>query len=255
MTSALQDIVVAVALFAAMLAALELGFRFGRRSVRHKDAPAGGQVGAIQGALLGLLGLLLGFSFAAAGARFLDRQDLIVAEANAIGTAYLRTDFLDEPHRSALRTSLRDYTRHRIEVGTRVRHGLTPEDTRFVAETHHRIWAAARDGVLARPQITLILIPAINDVIDLHSIRVAAGAKHLPLLVMGLLITCSMLAIAVIGFGVGLGGSRRLPLTAPLAVTISTALWITIDLDHPRAGLMQLSDAPLRAIDFDPPPR
>ena len=72
-------------------------------------------------------------------------------------------------------------------------------------------------------------------------------------LVMGLLVACSLLAIAVIGYGCGLGGDRRAPLTVPLAILIATALWITIDLDHPRAGLMQLSDAPLEALEFETP--
>jgi hypothetical protein len=250
---AAQDLLIALGLLVSMLIALDVGFRFGRRSVNHKDAPGSGQVGAIQGALLGLLGLLLGFSFAAAGTRFLERQDLIVAEANAIGTAYLRADFLEEPHRAALRTALRDYTAHRVEAGTRVRYGLTADDAQRVSASHDQMWAAARDGAKLRPEAALLVIPALNDVIDLHTTRLASGAKHLPLIVMGLLIACSLLAIGVIGFGVGLGGSRRLPLTAPLAVIIAVALWITIDLDHPRAGLMRLSDAPLKAITFDSP--
>src|SRR5688572_23779100 len=77
----IQDLSVAVGLLLLMLLALECGFRAGRRAIADADLRAGGQVGAIQGALLGLLGLLLGFSFAAAGARFLERQDLIVSEA------------------------------------------------------------------------------------------------------------------------------------------------------------------------------
>jgi len=73
------------------------------RAGRRRDAPGR----PLQGAILGLLGLLLAFSFAAAGARFLERQDLIVQEANAIGTAYLRADLLDELYRSELRAALK----------------------------------------------------------------------------------------------------------------------------------------------------
>lgn len=253
MSPAFFDVLVAIALVAFMLGALELGFRFGRRSVLHRDAPAGGQVGAIQGALLGLLGLLLGFSFAAAGARFLERQDLITTEANAIGTAYLRAELLTEPHRTALRDTLRDYTHHRVQAAKRVRDGLGAADHAAVAAFHTRMWIAARDGVAQQPDYAEVVLPAVNDVIDLHTTRLAAGAKHLPLVVMSLLIAASVLSIGVIGFGVGLGGSRRLPLTAPLAIVIGVALWVTIDLDHPRAGLLQLNDAPLENLVFDPP--
>lgn len=68
---------------------------------------------------------------------------------------------------------------------------------------------------------------------------------------MGLLIPCSQLAMAVIGYGWGLGGRRRSPLAVSLAVLIGTALWVTIDLDNPRAGVMRLSDAPLEALELE----
>jgi hypothetical protein len=249
----LEELSVAVALVAALLGALELGFRCGRRAHQGKDALTGGQVGAIQGALLGLLGLLLAFSFAAAGARFLERQDLIVVEANAIGTAYLRADLLDEPHRSDLRAALKRYTEHRIDATSRL--GTPKWDPSVLDEVdalHERIWSAALAGVEDRPHTLVGVLPPVNEVIDVHSLRIAAGRKHIPLIVMGLLIVCSTLSVAVIGYGCGMGGARRAPLTVPLALIIGAALWITIDLDHPRAGLLQLSDQPLQMLKLDP---
>ena len=247
----LEDLSIAAGLFGALLAALEVGFRWGRRQPATGDDGASGQVGAVQGAILGLLGLLLAFSFAAAGARFLERQDLIVVEANAIGTAYLRADLLDEPHRTQLRDALKGYTEERIETSRRLRTGLGAEDVARIERLHARIWSAASAGVAARPAMTLAVLPPVNEVIDLHATRLAAGHKHLPALVLGLLVACSVLAIAVIGYGCGLGGRRRAPLTVSLAVLIAAALWITIDLDHPRAGMIQLSDAPLESLRFD----
>ena len=104
-----KDLSVAAGLVVLLLAALEAGFRAGRRAASEADGRSSGQVGAVQGALLGLLGLLLAFSFAAAGGRFLEKQDLIVQEANAIGTAWLRADLLEEPHRSELRAALQRF--------------------------------------------------------------------------------------------------------------------------------------------------
>lgn len=246
-----KDFGIAAGLFAALLFALEGGFRLGLRNAAEADARSSGQIGAVQGALLGLLGLLLGFSFAAAGARFLEKQDLIVTEANAIGTAYLRADLLDPPQRTDLRAALKRYTEHRIEVSGRARAGLRAADLAEVDRLHAAMWAAAIAGVSARPEVMLGVLPPLNDVIDLHSTRMAAGRKHLPVVVMGLLIACSVLAVGVIGYGSGMGGRRRTPLTVSLAALISAALWVTVDLDHPRAGLLQLSDAPLEALKFD----
>jgi hypothetical protein len=253
MSPYIQNIAIFAGLFGGLGLALEIGFHAGRRAAERDEARASGQVGAIQGALLGLLGLLLAFSFSAAGARFLERQDLIVSEANAIGTAYLRADLVDEPHRSELRATLKRYTEHRLAVSARLHSGVQPSDLEEAERLHARMWSAAVAGVTARPASTIAVLPPVNEVIDLHSTRLAAGRKHVPLIVLVLLLSCSMLAVGVIGFGCGMGGGRRVAMTVPLAVVIASSLWITIDLDHPRAGLMQISDAPLRELKLDAP--
>ncbi len=249
-----EDVAVGVGLLVLLLAALEAGFRLGRRASADADPRAAGQVGAVQGAMLGLLGLLLAFSFAAAGSRFIEKQDLIVTEANAIGTASLRADLLDEPHRSELRAALKNYTDYRVELSARLGARIDPDAFEEVERQHERIWGVALAGVTARPASTMGVLNPVNEVIDLHSTRMAAGKKHVPAVVMALLISCSVLAIAVMGYGSGMGGRRRAPLTVSLAVLISAALWITIDLDHPRAGLLQLNDGPLKQLRFGPPP-
>jgi hypothetical protein len=250
MSPILNDILVAVGVVLLLLLALEAGYRVGVWRAREEDGRAAGQIGAVQGALLGLLGLLLAFSFSAAGSRFLERQDLITQEANAIGTAFLRADLIPEPHCSELRSSLREYTAHRIEVSKDLRAGLLQEHHEQIGAFHQRMWRAARDGARAAPESIEVVVPAVNAVIDFHSTRVAAGKKHLPVVVMGLLVACSLLSIGVIGYGCGTGKRRRPALTGPLALLIGAALWITIDLDHPRAGILRLNDGPLVALDL-----
>src|SRR5262245_56852491 len=110
------EVLIAVGLLIFLLASLEVGFWAGQRASSDDFGVSSGQLGASQGAIVGLLGLLLAFSFAGAGARFLERQDLIVQEANAIGTAYLRAGLLDDPHRSELRATLKQYAQLRVEV-------------------------------------------------------------------------------------------------------------------------------------------
>lgn len=247
------DFLIVPGLLALLFVAQEVGFRAGLRTRAAAEAEAGttGQVGAVQGALLGLLGLLLGFSFAGAASRFLERQDLITREANAIGTAYLRADMLVDPHKAALKAALRDYTAHRIEASKQFRYGLSSEVRAEIDVMHGRMWAAARDGVTANPSLAMVVLPPVNDVIDIHSLRVAAGSKHLPAQIMGMLIGCSVIAMSVMGYGAGLAGRRASLLLAALILLIGTALWTTIDFDHPRAGLLKLSEAPLKSLRFD----
>jgi hypothetical protein len=199
-----------------MVTALELGFRAGRRSGKSEQNVAGPQVSAIQGAVLGLLGLLLAFSFAAAGTRFFERQDLIVQEANAIGTAYLRADLVGEPYSSELRKALKEYTEHRIAISDNLQSGWSPQAVADIERMHARIWRAASDGVAKHPEFAQVLLSPVNEVIDLHTTRVSASLKRIPWLLMLLLVTCSLLAMADIGYGCGVDGRRRLPLTLPV---------------------------------------
>jgi hypothetical protein len=245
------DLVIAAVVFAGLMVALEVGFRAGSRVRLGAEKAAAPQVGAIQGAILGLLGLLLAFSFSAAASRFLERQDLIVDEANAIGTAYLRADLLVEPHRADLKRALKEYTEHRIEVSQRLGSGLDPADLAQVDAMHGRIWRAAVSGVEATPTAMLGVLPPVNEVLDLHSTRLGAGAKKLPSIVLWLLFGSSWLSIAVIGYGCGVAHDRRAPLTLALTVLVGGLLFVTLDLDRPREGLLQLSDQPLRALKFD----
>jgi hypothetical protein len=246
-----DEITMAGGLLAALVVALEVGYRVGLRTRRSDPEGGGPQVGAIQGAVLGLLGLLLAFSFAAAGARFLERQDLIVQEANAIGTAYLRADLLAEPHRSELHAALKEYTEHRVAASVRLVEGWDATLRAEVDRMHGRIWRTARDGVMARPDLAVTVLPPVNEVIDLNSTRIGAARKHIPWVVMSLLLACSLLCIAIIGYGGGIDGHRRLPLSLSLTLLIAASLWITVDLDHPRKGLLRLSDAPLQELKFE----
>jgi hypothetical protein len=99
----------------ALLLFTELGFLLGRKAGRTTSDRARSQIGAIQAAILGLLALLLGFTFAMAMSRFDIRKQLVLDEANAIGTTYLRTQLLPEPQRQELAELLRRYVRVRLE--------------------------------------------------------------------------------------------------------------------------------------------
>lgn len=249
-----SGIAIGAGLLIGLFVSLEAGYRLARRrAAAGGDLPLGGQIGAIQGAMLGLLGLLLGFSFAGAASRFIERQELIVQEANAIGTTYLRADLIPEPHATGMRKVLAEYVAHRVEASRRIAGGVGSHFETEVAAFHERLWQSAKDGVLARPEMAKVVLDPVNEVIDLHSTRMAASRKHLPLVVLGLLVACSLLAMGVIGYGCGASGGGRWPwLNGSLVILMAAALWTTIDLDHPRAGVIRLSDLPLEQLDLRP---
>lgn len=237
-----------LAIIVTLLFAVELGYRFGKRRMRAFPAEQKIETGSIQGAMLGLLGLLLGFSFAGASGRFIERQDLISEEANAIGTAYRRADLLDEPHSTELKAALLGYLAHRVEMSRTLGSALSADAARQVAADHDRIWAATTAGVAARPATTVVVVSVVNDVLDLHDYRIAAGRKHLPGLVLTLLGACSVLTLAVMGYASALGRHRNTLMIAAIAVLVGASLWTTVDLDWSRTGLIRVSDVALEDL-------
>lgn len=240
----LLEVATFVGLTASVLGVMEWSYRVGRGQ-RESHSADRGQLGTIQGAILGLLALLLGFAFAGASARFVERQDVIVSEANAIGTAYLRADLLPSPHDQQLRDVLRRYTDVRIEFfeDNRLRHWS--EIQAETARLHAEMWSTARNGVAEQPLLAMTVLPPVNEVIDLHTTRVAAMRRHLPLVIMALLVVCAWIAVASVGYGCGLGGQRTFWATTALGLLIALVLWITFDLDYPRRGLIRINQQPI----------
>src|SRR6516225_10737386 len=96
--------------------AVEVGFRIGRWRQRRADHEKETPVGAIVAATLGLPAFLIAFTFGMAASHFEIRRGLVLEEANAIGTTYLRAALVPEPHRTEIRTLLRDYVDLRLEA-------------------------------------------------------------------------------------------------------------------------------------------
>ncbi len=236
------------ALVAAMLmtffAATEVGFRLGRRQQASADDASRAHVGALQGALLGLLALLLGFTFAMAVSRFDTRKELVLAEANAIGTTYLRARLLPAPHRQELVGLLRAYVDARLafyDAGIdRVRLNAA---NATAARLQERLWRVAVTLAEQDPRSvpTGLFVQSLNDVIDLHEKRVRALENHVPDIVLYLVFGVGVVALAFIGHGCGLGGQRRFVSTALVAVLVTFVLAVIIDLDRPRRGLIKVS--------------
>lgn len=243
MNVTLAQIGLATFILATVFGAAELGFRFGRRFRKQKDVHF--PLGAVQGGSLGLLGLLLGFAFSGASARFLERQDILTAEANAIGTAYLRADLLPPAAGDLVRRELRGYLEDRLTLFAELSRDNATQLNDNLEARHHAMWSAAIEAVRDNPPLAALVLPPLNEVIDLLASRNAAAARHLPIPVLGLLIASAAISMTVIGYGAGATGNRHTSIVGALALLISVSLWVTIDLDHPRIGLIRVNDRAL----------
>ena len=242
--STILDVLIALGVFVGLLAILELCFLWGKRA-RERQAEHPDQLANIQGATLGLLALLLGFSFAMTMGRFSDREKLILAEANAIGTVWLRCDLLPEPARLELRQALRDYTAQRITFYDAKNESARVEAIAAAEKLQARLWAGFSSAAQAAPGHSTVLLTPLNELIDLHGSRLAAVRRHMPTVLLGLLLACSLVSVASVGYGCGVAGKRNVVLTTALTFLIAGTLWAIIDMDHPRQGLIRVGQQPM----------
>jgi len=234
---------VAGLLLALLLACQELGYRLGFR-VGKVDDEYKRRVDMIRNAILAMVTFLVGFSFAGAGSRFIDRQDLIVKEANAIGTAWLRAMLLPEPQRGEVQAELRQYAGDRLEL---LRSFDTASIHQILAKTgasQSRLWRSGVAGVGTDREFANFMLPALNDVIDIHSEHLSAARRHVPQPILVVIVVTAAIGMAMVGFDNGLARRRFFVLSTAFSLVLAASLWMTIDLDRPRNGFMQASEQP-----------
>lgn len=234
---------IALGLIAGVLIAHEIGFQLGSRT-RSADEPFDRQLALVRASTAALVAFLIGFAFSGAASRFIERLDIIVNEANALGTAYLRADTIAEPHRSELKLALKEYTADRATM-------LSPEgrdqiDTLLtkVSGLHERMWGSAIRGTQDSAPLMAVVLPPINEVIDLHSIHIAMARRHLPIPIMAVLLGTAAIGLSLLGFGSGRAGRRFAMVDSVYAAVLAVALWITIDLDYPGIGSITVNNLP-----------
>jgi hypothetical protein len=219
-------------LFPAMIVLLEVGRRLRRR---HAEAVVSS---AIEGAIFGLFGLLLAFTFSGAVSRFDTHRQLLTQEANDIGTAYLRLDLLPAQAQPGLRQLFREYTTSRLHLYDAVGEEISPETVRLQREIWQRSTAAAISQD-ANPDATKLLLPAINDMIDITSTRQNAFNMHPPDVVYWLLFVFSGGAALMAGYSMK-AGPRDWMYSIALALAVTLTVYTILDVEYPRRGLIRL---------------
>lgn len=241
MSHPLNAFLFAAVLFAGMLVALEAGLRIGRRRLAAEGERARTGLGAIEGAVFGLMGLIIAFAFHGAASRFDTRRGLVVEEANDIGTAYLRIDLLPTAAQPKLRDLFRRYVDARIEIYRRLPDAAAARDALVRADGLQReIWTASVEAAREAPQATMLLLPAINTMIDVTTTRTVALQTHPPLLVFGMLaflaVACSLLA----GYGMAGAPSRSVLHVLGFAAILTLTVYVILDYEFPRVGIIRL---------------
>jgi len=233
----------ALVLFGVLLALLELGGRLGAREMaRHPDATAGS--GALEGAVFALLGLLLAFTFFGAASRFDDRRKLIVEESNAIGTAYLRLDLLPGSVQPELRDAFRRYVDQRLAV-YRALPDLTAAGIELARanDSQQQIWAkvvATSTAPGSAPSAAMLLLPALNEMIDITTTRTMATQMHPPTVVFLMLGALALMSALLAGHGMASGRERSWVHVLCFATIIAATVYVIVDMEYPRFGMIRV---------------
>ncbi len=245
MTLTLISAFSALGLFAGMVLLLEIGRRFGRRRQAKEEAGARAGLGQVEGAVLALMGLLVAFTFSDAATRFDARRQLIVQEANAIGTAWLPLDLVPAAAQPELRELFRRYLDSRLAVYQRmpdleaVRAEATKEN---ILQGH--IWtratAACRE---AASPLTAQVIPALNEMFDIAATRNAAAQIHPPAIIFIMLGALALMSSLLAGYAMAGGRSRSWIHVIGFALILATTVYVILDLEFPRLGMVRIDSS------------
>jgi len=229
-----------------VLVAAEIGFRIGMwLQRRDPDSGTTPMTGVVVGGMLGLIAFLLAFCIGIVINQHNGRKEMVVTEANAVGTAYLRAGFLGEPDQASTRDLLQEY----VEVRLATAADLSLYDSALTRseEIHGELWSIVEDNVRQGQEsaIMALFIDAINEVIDVHSQRLAAEYLRLPEPLWLVLYAATVLSFLLVGVAHSADG-RRDPLAMLLfALAFVAVLMIIVDLDRPQQGLFSVSQIAL----------
>ncbi len=241
-----NQLLISAVLMVLLVLASQVGYWVGAKPAFTLSDVGKSHLSTIFGGILGLLALLLGFTFAMSLSRYDHRKQLVTQEANALGTAYLRSQLLPEPEKKEIADLLRKYVDVRLEF---FHAGIDKSNLEKVnAETEQlqgQLWSRLSSAISKddREVTTGMFLESINEVFDLQNARQSAMDNHVPESVLILLILVAFIAVLCVGYGGGIGKSRHLFSTMMLVVLLVLVISTLMDLDRPRRGLIKVGQA------------
>ena len=244
--------VLALGLFLGVLVCVEAGRRVRLRRAHDEGAAAG--LGVVEGAIFGMVGLLIAFTFSGAADRFAHRRVLVTEEANAIGTAWLRIDLVADEAQPALRALFRRYLDSRLQT---YRHGgdvpaAMAEWARSTA-LQQEIWAAAVAAAAdprSLPGAPFVLLPALNQMIDITTTRLMAARTHPPAVIYAMLAAFTLAGAFLAGYAMAGGRSRHWTHALAFAAVMATTFYVILDIEYPRLGFIRVDAADQVLVDL-----
>ena len=244
MNSTVLGLLAIFGMLVAIIVVLEAGRQLGARRLAKDPESAKAGTGAIEGAVFGLMALLIAFTFSSAASRFDTRRVIVIEEANNIGTAWLRLDLLPAAAQSPLREKFRQYVDARVAFSAKL-----PDVDAAMGELaratalQNGIWkdavAACRDS--SSSTASMLLLPALNQMIDITTTRTMAAWTHAPLTVYAMLGLLVLAGSLLAGFSLASGRTHNWFHNVAFALIMALAIYVILDFEFPRVGLIRLN--------------
>ncbi len=243
--------IIASVIFVLMMIMNWAGFRLRKKQRAGKTEAEIDSFGSIEGSMLGLMALLLAFSFGMAATKFDERRKIIIEEANDIGTAILRSDLYGD---SVRKLFLQDFS---VYVDARIAYydaGVNYDKIKLALKE-----AEAISGMLwkratlshdpSNPARTLQMIPALNSMIDIVTTRESSREAKVPPLILFMLMILTFVAAFLTGYNYK-GNRRSTVIVVSFALMTASTLYLVMELDRPRRGLLSLDAAQAKIADL-----
>jgi hypothetical protein len=233
----------ALAAFAGMLLMLELGRRVALRRLARGDEAGKAGLSTLKATIYGLTSLILAFSFAGAMSRFEERRQLILTEANDIGTAYLRIDLLPDDAQPAIREHFRNYVDSRLAA-----YRMLPDIAAALAEVERskalqkQIWdasvSASRRASPGTP--TMLVLSSLNEMFDIVTTRTVAAMSHPPTIIFAMIFALVLASAYVAGQDMAVPAKRNLLHHVSYALVLAITIFVVLEIEFPRMGFIQI---------------
>ncbi|MCE5230393.1 DUF4239 domain-containing protein [bacterium] len=249
----LRTALLAFGLFIGMLIAIQFGKWLGVRRKKIEGEAGTPAIGVMEGSVFALMGLVIAFTFSGALGRLDWRRQLDVEEVNAIGTAWLRLDLLPERDQPPLRRMFREYAETRLGVYHKLPDVKAAyADISRLGDLQKQIWSSALASAQSNngPQATMLLMPALNAMFDILTTQKMAGLAHPPLIVFAMLFGLAVISSLLVGYDMGGIRQRHWIHLMGFAATIAFALYVVVDLEYPRLGLIRIDHFDQAMVDL-----
>ena len=197
-------------------------------------------------ATLTLLALLIGFSFSMAVSRYDQRKNYEEAEANAIGTEYVRADLLPSSDGSRVRELLKSYLDQRLLFYTVTNQDQLQQIDGDTARLLAELWSAVRIAAATQPTpIVALAVSGMNDVLNSEGYTQAAWWNRIPASAWSLMAAIAVCCHLLLGYDAR-KTSALLFLILPFIVSI--AFFLIADIDSPRGGTIRVYPQNLKRL-------